>query len=138
MVIDAKKNTVMLYLLARREQWNEADKRGARPYNCNVCEIDAGYAQMNGCHEKRKAPRRFGPHSIDRCPNHYLKTENHYRDEVIKLYQDYKAGVVEGWPDLYAGAIVDGVRYVDREINDCEIAMIKVQQQRMKASTGGK
>ena len=94
---------------------------------------------MHGCREPVKGSgRKIGPHVLKRCPNYYLKRDDSLRDEVIKVYQDYKAGTVRGWPDAFAGAVADGVRLVDREMNSCEAELLKQQQQQMKAQAKGK
>lgn len=100
---------------------------------------------MHGCHQKREGgARQIGPHLLDRCPNYYLRRPDALRDEVIKVYQDYKAGVLRRWPDAFAGAIAEGVRLVDREVNACESDLLKAQaaehrsQQQRSRSAGGR
>ena len=130
MVAASKKNERSLWLLARRSQWNRQDKRGTRAYNCQVCQVNEGYAEIHGCRKERATgPRKLGPYDLTRCPNYYLRRHDPLRDEVIKVFQDYKAGTAPGWPDAYAGAVADGVRLVDREINECEAEMIQQQRQ---------
>ena len=136
-VTTSKKNELCLYLLARREQWNKADKRGARPFNCKICEIDEGYAEMHGCIKKREGgPRPIGPYKLDRCPNYYLKQPDALRDEVVSVYQDYRAGTVKGWPDAYSGAVAQGVRLVDREINTCDAELLRERQLESERHSG--
>ena len=135
MVNNAKKNERCLYLIARRDQWNKPDRRGSRPFNCKICEIDKGYAEIHGCKEERKqGARQFGPHSLTRCPNYYLKKPDTFRDEVIQVFQDYRSGVLTDWPDAYSGALTAGVRIVDRELNACESELMRERANEQKAN----
>ena len=89
---------------------------------------------MHGCKKEREGkPRRIGPYLLPRCPNYYLKRPDALRDEAINVYQDYKAGVLRDWPDEYAGAISEGVRLIDREINASEAEVMKARAADNKA-----
>lgn len=139
MVNIAKKNELSLYVAARREQWNQPDRRGHRPFNCDICQRDKGYARANGCDEARPGgPRPLGPYMVARCPNWYLRRTDQVRDEVIKVYQDYKAGVLRGWPDRFAGAVVEGVRLVNREVNAAEAELMKARAAEQRSRAGGR
>ena len=65
-------------------------------------------------------PNRFGPWDVDYCPRRMLAEPDPYTAEVVNLYRDYRNGAVANWPDGYAAAVVDGVRYLDAEIHTAE------------------
>ena len=140
MVEPSKKNEVALWLLARQGQWNKPDRRGSKPFNCNLCARDRGYREMHGCTSERKqGPRTIGPWQLKRCPNWFLKKDDSLRDEVVRVFQDYRSGTVKGWPDTFAGAVADGVRLIERELNACESELLRAQQQELETqrSKGG-
>lgn len=95
---------------------------------------------MHGCDRSRGRPRLIGDYELDRCPNHYLKRHDPLRDAVVSAYQDREAGVIHGWPDEWAGAVVSGVRYVNAEHGDSKITVVNKQTRqhaaRQRAESG--
>jgi hypothetical protein len=85
---------------------------------------------MHGCEKERQKARTIGPHELTRCPNHYLTRPDAVRDIVINTFNDYKAGVIQNWPDGYAGAVVEGVRYIEREHNASTSTVLENQRRR--------
>jgi len=51
---------------------------------------------------------------------HYLRRRDVWRDATLRLYNDYEAGVVAGWPDNYTSQSVDAVHSIRAELRDCE------------------
>lgn len=93
---------------------------------------------MHGCHQEREGgPRQIGPYLLPRCPNYYLRRPDALRDEAVRVYQDYKAGVLRRWPDAYAGAVASGVRLIDREVNATEAALLKAASRENRARASG-
>lgn len=83
---------------------------------------------MHGCTKPRKQPRSIGPYELTRCPNYYLSNADSLRDSIINAYTDFKAGVIQAWPDGWAGAIEEGVRFLNNEVNACQVDMMKESQ----------
>jgi len=99
---------------------------------------------MHGCETPRETPRQIGPYSLSRCPNWILSTPDGFRDATIAAYKDYEAGVVQDWPDGWAGAIVAGVRFIQSNAADSHAERTRKQrrrqqsdQRRRQASGGG-
>jgi len=40
-----------------------------------------------------------------------------WTDAVVGLYNDYDAGVIEGWPNDYSAGVCRAVRYLRTEVN---------------------
>ena len=62
--------------------------------------------------------------AIDRCPMYYLKRWDPWRDAVLRLHNDYEAGVVRGWPDDYNNQAVEAVHMLRAELKDCEARLM--------------
>ena len=88
---------------------------------------------MYGCKVARpvpwdeESPQAFGgietpegEEPFNRCPLHYLVTPDPWRDEVVSLVRDYRAGVITGWPDRYTAQTVTAVRFAVSELERAE------------------
>ena len=62
---------------------------------------------------------------IGTCPERELCAPSPWRDAVIGLARDHRAGLVPGWPDRYAASVVDGVRYLIRESEECDARLME-------------
>ena len=70
---------------------------------------------MHGCDKPRSEARKIGPWDLSICPNRVLKDPDGFRDDVVRVFNDLDSGVIQGWPDSYSGALVEGVRYLKAE-----------------------
>ena len=59
------------------------------------------------------------------CPFRLLREPDPLRDAIVELVQDYRAGVLRGWPDRYTAAVVEGVRYCLRESDAASAALMQ-------------
>ena len=88
---------------------------------------------MFGCHGAitpplhERWPHRFGGHEVPRCPFALLRRPDAWRDEVLGMVQDYRAGLLAGWPDRFTAATVDAVRYVLAESDACSAELMEAR-----------
>ena len=59
------------------------------------------------------------------CPFRLLREPDPLRDAIVELVQDYRAGVLRGWPDRYTAGVVEGVRYCLRESDAASSALMR-------------
>lgn len=67
---------------------------------------------MHGCDKPRSKPRKIGPFELSICPNRVLSDPDGFRDDVVTAFNDLESGTIQGWPDGYSAALVEGVRYL--------------------------
>ncbi len=68
---------------------------------------------------------------LEQCPTYLLEQRDPWVDAVVRLYNDYDAGVVPGWPDNYAAGAANAVRFLRGESNACHNEL-------MEAAHGGR
>ena len=51
------------------------------------------------------------PLQVKRCPQSFLKFADDQMRTILDASGDYESSNVHGWPDEYAGAITEGVRW---------------------------
>jgi len=88
---------------------------------------------MHGCKKDRDRPREIGQWSLRRCPNAIISEPDGYRDNVVALCNDLDMGMLSGWPDEFAGAVVAGVRYIRAERVNCQNDMMRRNERRRSA-----
>lgn len=88
--------------------------------NANLWGCDGKQSPHGALHDRY--PGRFGEWDMPYCPRRVLSEPDPFSAEVLALYRDYKNGSLVGWPARYTAAIVDGVRYLDAEIDAAQAA----------------
>ncbi len=51
---------------------------------------------------------------------HYLTTRDPWRDSLLRVWNDYEAGLVSDWPEAYNNQIVEALHYLRAQIRECE------------------
>lgn len=113
-----KKN---LYIAAWEPVWNAKpkDSKGRRApgrvYDCNLCEASKDdRPKKRGCRSDKPGKAiPYGKQRImsKRCPMSYRRFANEQSSAIFEAASDYDSQNVTGWPDEYAGAITEGVRW---------------------------
>lgn len=113
-----------LWLIAHQAIWNEAGTKGGKRLDWLTCPKSCN-PELWGCDGKTpkhgalhtRFPGRFGEWEVPYCPRKIISERDLYTSHVVATYRDYRNGAVANWPDGHCAAVVDGVRYLDSEID---------------------
>jgi len=83
-----------------------------------------------GCHgetqplEERFSVFRHAPAPLTRCPWAILREPDPWRDRVLELVRDHRAGVLDGrWRERHSAAVVEAIDYVLSEADAAQAAV---------------
>ena len=116
-----KKNS--LYIAAWSPVWNAKpkDSKGripsGRKYDCRVCALsrNGDLPRRLGCESDKPGGGFYliGTEKLKtkRCPQSVRRFADSQLSAIFETSDDYESSNVHGWPDQYAGAISEGVRW---------------------------
>lgn len=65
-------------------------------------------------------PDAFEISGVDECPMQMIGGLDPWTAKVCGIVQDWRVGLVPGWPDAYTAGVVSAVRYLLGEIEACK------------------